>query len=455
MATDLNSSPVSPVPVGPDAQDAMTESATRDESGTGRTVFASRLSRLQVGETLRQTTMLFSAHTISSAISFVTNLVLVRAIDPAEMGRLSFSLTFIVISGLFVELGVFAAGSRMLALARSKTDERRTLGALVILGGSLCFIFALFVGFSAGAVDHFFKTDVRYILVTAAVLAFFQPFQWLVENTCQGLNQIRRLATFQLTISICYLLAISLLSTTRRLNAGTALVAYLIGLAVPGIWTIARLKPIFRGALTPMREMISEARSFGFNIYLSRITGTVSTRIDTLIIAYFLPNMATLGLYDVAQKLSNPMVTASRALGISRYRSFTTLNSIPSKMLKWNLIVLITAGLGLIVIGPPFLRYAFPKYAEASSLLIPFALYSLFSGLMQPYHAFLAAHRRSAAIRNIAITMTVITIVGLVVAVPRFGIMGAAWAAVAGMALDYGLHLLYYSKLRVELAKRP
>ena len=96
--------------------------------------------------------------------------------------------------------------------------------------------------------------------------------------------------------------------------------------------------------------------------------------------------------------------------------------------------------------GPFLLREFFPKYEDAAPLLIPFALYNLFAGLFQPYNAFLAARGHSAALRNIALTVTVVSVTGLLVAVPLFGIRGAAWAGAATMLLDYLLHLYYYRK---------
>ena len=89
--------------------------------------------------------------------------------------------------------------------------------------------------------------------------------------------------------------------------------------------------------------------------------------------------------------------------------------------------------------------------AAITTLLLPFALMSLFIGLLQPYNAFLASHGRGAEIRNIVVSIGVASLAALVVFVPRFGIAGAAWSGAAVMALDYLLHLYYYSKFRRTL----
>ena len=77
----------------------------------------------------------------------------------------------------------------------------------------------------------------------------------------------------------------------------------------------------------------------------------------------------------------------------------------------------------------------------------------LFAGLFQPYNAFLASHGRGAELRNIAILVTVASLVGLILSVPRFGIMGAACTGACAMALDYLLHVYYYRQFRRKIGE--
>jgi O-antigen/teichoic acid export membrane protein len=126
---------------------------------------------------------------------------------------------------------------------------------------------------------------------------------------------------------------------------------------------------------------------------------------------------------------------------------------VPRRILIWNIAALVVCSAGLVTLGPPLLRFGFPNYAAATSLLVPFAFFNLFAGLFQPYNMFLASHGRGAELRNIAVVVTIATFVGLFVAVPRYGISGAAWSGVVAMALDYLLHLYYYRRSRRELVK--
>ena len=63
----------------------------------------------------------------------------------------------------------------------------------------------------------------------------------------------------------------------------------------------------------------------------------------------------------------------------------------------------IAASAALAVAGPFALRFAFPQYASAAPLILPFAVWGLFAGLYQPYNMFLASHGRGVEIRNIGL----------------------------------------------------
>jgi O-antigen/teichoic acid export membrane protein len=404
------------------------------------------LSRFSIGETLRQVSLLFSAQSGAMVVNLLISFVLLRWMEPEEMGRLAFSLSTIILAGLFFELGIFAAGSRVLALASDKEEEHRALGALTLMAAALGVALALFVALAALPISVIFHKDVRWLLLSVAALAFFQPFQLLIELSCQGLNRIRQLAIFQLLMTTVYLLALVALGVTHHLSAKTALLAYLSALGLAAATTLWQLKPRFHQVSHYIKLTLKEARHYGLNLYFARITGTASVRLDSFVIAYFIAAAAPLGLYDRAQKLSNPISTLSRALAITRFRAFANLKRVPGRILKWNLIVLLVASVSLVVFGTLALKFLFPNYADAAPLLIPFAVYNFFAGLFQPYNTFLAARGHSAALRNIAIVVTIVSVVGLLIAVPRFGILGAAWAGAITMLLDYLLHLYYYRK---------
>ena len=382
---------------------------------------------------------------------FFASIILGRWMEPGEMGRFAFCLSIIVVTSLLFEFGISSAGARVLALAGDRDSERQALGALVLMTLAISVAFSLFIAAAAKPIDLIFGKDVRWLFIATAALAFFQPFQLFIEQSCQGLNQIRRLSVFQLTMSGCYLLALIVLVATHRLTAGTALGAYLAGIGVASVWTLTRMQPSFRGASRYVKLTLRETRGYGLNLYLARISGMATSRSDQLAIGYFLAGTAPLGMYAIAQKFSNPIAMMSRSLATTRFRAFARLTRVPARITRWNAAAVFTASTALVGLGPIVLRFVFPKYSEAAPLLIPFAAMSLFVGLFQPYNVFLASHGRGAELRNIVLISGAATIATLVFAVPRFGIAGAAWTVAGAMALDYILHVLYYRRFRRAL----
>ena len=395
--------------------------------------------------------MLFSAQTASMFAGFFASIILGRWMEPGEMGRFAFCLSIILVTSLLFEFGVSSAGARVLALAGDRDSERQALGALVLMTLAISVMFSVFIAAAAKPIDLIFAKDVRWLFIATAALAFFQPFQLFIEQSCQGLNQIRRLSVFQLTMSGCYLAALIVLVATHRLTAGTALGAYLAGIGMASVWTLVRMRPSFTGASRYIKLTLKETRGYGFNLYLARISGMASSRSDQLAIGYFLSGTAPLGMYAIAQKFSNPIAMIGRSLATTRFRAFARLTRVPARIIRWNAAAVIAASIGLVALGPIVLRFVFPKYSEAAPLLVPFAAMNLFVGLFQPYNIFLAAHGRGAALRNIVLATGVATVAALLFAVPRFGIAGAAWTVAGAMALDYLLHLLYYRRFRHTL----
>ncbi|HEY7912620.1 MAG TPA: oligosaccharide flippase family protein [Blastocatellia bacterium] len=409
--------------------------------------------RIRVGETARQAGMLFSAHTLSTLLGLLVTIILGRWMEPEEMGRFQFCLSFIIISGLFFEAGIFSAGARLLALVQGESEERRAVGALLALTAMLSGAFALFLVAVAVPVELIFEKEVRWLFFAAAAFAFFYPFQQLIEHTCQGLNRIRLLSAFQILSAGAYLLILLGLALTNRLVAGSALVAYFGGLAVATAFVISRLKPDFSAVAKYVKLTLKEVRSYGLNLYVARVTGIITAKADHIAIAYYMPATAPLGIYSIAQKFTQPIVVLSRSVALSRFRAFSKLSKVPRAISGWNALLLLISGAGMVVLGPVAIELLFPKYVEAAPLLAPLAVMQIFVGLLQPYMYFLASHGRGAELRNTQLIVSSASVAGLLFSVPRFGILGAAWTGAAAMLLDYLLLLYYYSRFKPQLSK--
>ena len=82
----------------------------------------------------------------------------------------------------------------------------------------------------------------------------------------------------------------------------------------------------------------------------------------------------------------------------------------------------------------------------AIELMLPLALAFGFSGLSKPFTHFLMAKGFGEIVRNISVVVPVTNILLNLILIPKFGIIGAAWAAFGAYGLDLSLYWYYYNR---------
>ena len=327
--------------------------AVTDGQGEAPEPLRSRISALpfRLGQTTRQTSMLFSAQGGAMVFGLLASLILGRKMEASEMGRFAFCLTVVVVSSVLFEFGISSAGARVLAAAKDRESEQQALGALLVMTLAIAVVFTVFLIAAAAPLDWIFKKDVRWLLIATSALAFFQPFQLFIEQGCQGLNQIRRLSVFHLLTSGCYLAGLAAVTAVNRLTAGTALTAYFAGSAVATIWALAVMRPSFKGVSRYVRHTLDETRSYGLNIYVARLGGMASSRSDQLAIATPRTGTVPLGMYAIAQKFSNRLRRWVLRLRRRDSGSLADWRGVPRQITQVGAAILIAASMRWVVVG--------------------------------------------------------------------------------------------------------
>jgi Na+-driven multidrug efflux pump len=67
-------------------------------------------------------------------------------------------------------------------------------------------------------------------------------------------------------------------------------------------------------------------------------------------------------------------------------------------------------------------------------------------GAFQPYNFFLSATGKGKYLRNTAIVLTVSALFFNLMLIPGYGAIGAAYATLISLFLDYLVHVYYYRK---------
>jgi glycosyltransferase involved in cell wall biosynthesis/O-antigen/teichoic acid export membrane protein len=418
--------------------------------------------KLITSETSKQTSLLFTAQLLSSAINALSGAILFRSFSPENYGILVFCLTSVIqFLNYFFEFGVFAAGTRLLAIERNPKEVRSLIGSLIFLSVIIGLCFSVLIVSVAEIFGPLLVTlskyseyvsntnllanpEVRTFLIEVSPLCAILPVQLCLEQICQGLNHIRLLSLLRIMLPTSAFLSILLLSFFNKLTILTALFSSIGAIVFSCVIIAILLKPSFSNLKTNVALVFSETRRFGFDIYFGRITTMISTKLDGILIPLFL-GTAQLGFYDLARKFPDNLTNLSRSMAITRFKTFANEPEVRPIIVQSNLLLLISGTLSLIFIGPYLLLLLYTdKSLPAINLLTAFALGAFFGGLFQPYNAFLAAHGQGGELRNISVFIGILNVISLFLVLPRFGLSGAAWMAAIASAINFGLHYYYY-----------
>lgn len=427
--------------------------------------------KLITSETSKQTSLLFIAQLFSTVINAAATAIIARSLDKENFGIFVFCWFSIVqFFNYFFEFGVFAAGSRLLAIERKATDIHKLIGALLVLatiiGASFSIVIiligelfnpviALITKYANLESNLFLNSQIENYLLAIAPLCAIVPMQLCVEQICQGLNRIRSLSLLRILLPFTTLINIIILFSLNQLTVLTAMFSSLIAIIISCGIVILLLKPSFTGIKENIRQIISETKRFGFDIYFGRITTMLSTKLDGILIPLFL-GATTLGFYNLAQKFAEPLTNLSRSMAITRFKNFANEPSVKPLIIQSNLLLLSLGAISLVLIGPYLLILIYTsKYAYATKLLPAFAVAAFFGGLFQPYNTFLSAHSRGSELRNISVFIGMLNVISLFFVLPRFGAMGAAWMLAVASASNFTLHYYYYRVVCQKTNKKP
>ncbi len=399
----------------------------------------------------RQTVVLFAAQIINALLGVAVTGMNARALSVEEYGLFSFALVLILFVAWFFDFGFFSAGSRIVALAKDKIEERKIVGTLIVL----CLI--LGVGFSIVLfalslfVDSMFRTNVGSLLFTLAPLVIVFPFQTMFVAVLRGSNEIGKLATYTILPRLLYLCAILLAISISALTLSFTLVLNVTTLIVATALIGAASKPIFRAWRDQLGRILTETKQYGLHVYSGTLVDNLTFGSDKILILYFLEPVAV-GLYSVAQTLTMPISLMSRSLATAAFKDFTTYDRIPLRLNLLNFVWLLGAGTVLILLGDFLVVKIFgAKYFNALAVVPLLTASAVFTGLNQLYHSFLMAHRQGRYIRNMSIASSSVNVIGNIILVREYGLKGAAFSAVLTYVVNYVMNIYYYQKTITSL----
>jgi O-antigen/teichoic acid export membrane protein len=365
----------------------------------------------------------------------------------AAYGQFSFFITFVLLGRSFFDFGVFESISRLLAVNRDKSEEKKLIGTSLFWAVIFALFSVLILFITSGFVDSFFQVKIGILCQDFSYAIGLFVLVSHLSRVLRGSGRINTLGIITITPRFIYLILLIVVILYGRFTLHMTLTMMFWGILLTLIFVWIYLKPSFNMIKSKSIQIWKEAKSYGSNVFIGTMWAEILIHADKFIISYFLDSQA-LAYYALAFTLAYPLSHFSTSLATSLFKQFATDQKINQKLSRGNLIFVSISVILFILLRKPIIHYLFSDhYIPTIALLLPLALAFGFSGLSKPYVLFLMAHKQGKIVRNISIFIPSTQIIISIIVIPIFGILGVAWVTCFVYALDFLLFLIEYKRV--------
>ena len=373
-------------------------------------------------------------------LGMITGVVLARSLGPQARGELAAILLW---PSLLAALGSLGVADAVLYHAARRSDPLGT-----IVGTSLLIALAQSLILGIGA-----------LLVVPAVLSLrgidapitvylsllYIPLFLVTDYLIFVLAGIQRLSWFQalrlswVVISAAMLTALWL---TGGLSVRSAVLVYLATFAL--IIAVASVLVIPAGGLRLRysHQLAKSLLSFGIKSHLSTASGVLNQRVDQLVISVFLAPTA-LGTYVVAVAISSVPAVVGSAIAlvvfprVARLQAGRARDAMARRTVQLTLFTATVIAVVLMVTVHWLVGFLVGSaYRDAVNIARVLIVASVFLGMSSTLTALLKAVGRPLQAGLGASLALLVTVAGLILLVPPYGLMGAAVVSLAAYAVS-------------------
>jgi len=401
----------------------------------------------------KRTTLTFVTGVLSLLIGLGTSAILARVLGPEGRGIYALAVLLPSLIITFGNLGV--APATVYYVARGEFRRQEILGNNVLLSAGISGI----GGLAGLVVVLFFRGTIfpgvapGYLLL-ALLLVPVQVFFSYVRCVLLGAQRIKEFNYVQIAHSVLFLGFIALALLGLRAGVNGAIVAGLLAwLAVDVL--VFRLAKQVAGGIDPKpnRAYIKRATTYGVQAHLANILGFLNYRVDMFLVNGFL-GPAAVGLYAVGVGLAEKLWMISKAASTvlfprvaaeneeQRHKEFTPL---VARTVLWTtalgalVLVFLSRWIVLLLYSDAFL----PAVGALQALLAGIVMLSASRVLANDI-----AGRGRPMLNTYCGVITVVTNILLnVLWIPRYGIVGAAWASTVSYTVSFLTALFFYCRL--------
>jgi len=417
----------------------------------------------EVTRIAKHTSLFYIQFIATLIISGISGVIIPRIIGAAEFGLVTLTHSVYGMGTGLLDLGSSLSVTRFVAKYRAEKDESSLKTAVICTSiikyagsaivGIVLFFFA---GYLANQVFGMPEAENLFRLI--AICAFLQPIILIITNTLYGYQQISKQV----------LLTIFLAAVTTGLSIFLVLEGYgAIGVVVADVIAMVITVPLAvafsKKILIDLRKIkadlslskIKEIIRFGLYLTVSNISAIIYMQADKVILGLFVTS-AELGCYGLAFTIASMIEATSTPISsamlpvvseLKGKNDDSSINKMFSLSSKYMAIYAVFFTALAIPLAEPIFRIVFPGFMD--SILI-FQILVIAAGFRAILHSFVSVVEgvgRVDITAKLRVITMVVSLILLLVLIPKFGLIGAPLAFTINAGLYLLLSTLAYAKI--------
>lgn len=387
-------------------------------------------------------------------LSFATSIIVSRILGPEKRGILALvillpNMLVLFLNGGFNISNTYFAGS-------GRYDVERLLGTsiTVFLFSSVIGIFIVTILFSTGLVNIILPSVPRWAILTALIIFPFGLLSTFFGGLLQGLERIVELNRIQsIQAGIAFFLTLLFVIIFRLDLIGAIAAAVLASVSgLVGFTIILKMRwNHFLPRWHP--EVIKPFLSFGLRGYVANILQFFNYRLDVFIVNFFL-GPAAVGIYAVSYGIAELIWNFPNAINFVLFPRIASekgqnKNSLTVQILILSVILTSIGALILALIGQFLISFLYGNaFQEAYYPLLALLPGVILLGAAKVLTAEILGRGYPQYNSLISGLGLAVTIVGDLIMIPRFGVMGAAVSSSLSYTVILIMSVGFYFKVK-------
>jgi O-antigen/teichoic acid export membrane protein len=395
------------------------------------------------------------ARVINSIISFFTTLFLIKVLDVETYGNFKYGMSFVATFLFIQDMGIGLYGIR--AISQDPAKARSFINCANWSRWLLVIVFVIFTAIFSLTIKN---TELRWFV---GLFTFSLLFDVIVNNATNYFIAIQKMAIsvrFEIANKTLLFLSFLVLVSAYQ-NLYSIAISFIITRILVALyaWKCLKVESGFTFKWMQVGECVALIKE-SFPFVLSGLIINLYAQIDNLMLYWLMDEREVafygagvffvFGIAFIPRILTKALFPVFSVASIERRIDFRS--SLFNLNIKWTLLVCLPIIAAVFPVSQPLLIFLTkPLYASADLVFRIYLICMFFSWLTISSTNFLNATQQEYKVVKICLVVLVIKTVINLIAIPVWGVNGAA----TGSAISEGIFLmLFYPRLAEYITKR-